>query len=89
MSKRKSGKATKKTAKKVSVKKPPVLDNAALVDMYRQMVVIREFEEQAMDLFSRALIPGIIHVSIGQEAVAAGVGRARRDPQCTCPCRSL
>ena len=79
MSKRKSGKATKKTAKKVSVKKPPVLDNAALVDMYRQMVVIREFEEQAMDLYSRRLIPGIIHVSIGQEAVAAGVGRTLRE----------
>ena len=81
MSKRKSEKATKKTTKKSAKEvtvKPPLLDNATLTSMYRQMVVIREFEEQAMDLYSRALIPGIIHVSIGQEAVAAGVGRALR-----------
>lgn len=44
-----------------------------LIGFYRQMMTIREFEEQVIDLYSRALIPGIAHVSIGQEAVAVGV----------------
>ncbi len=73
MKKHMSKKGTKK-----ATKKQPILDNATLLGMYRQMVVIREFEEQVEDLFARALIPGVIHVSIGQEAVAAGVGGALR-----------
>ena len=53
--------------------KPSRLDKEKLLHLYRQMLVIREFEEQAQDLYSRTLIPGILHVSIGQEAVAVGV----------------
>ena len=60
------------------------LDKDHLLNLYRQMVVIREFEEQVADLYSRTLIPGIAHVSIGQEAVAAGVCAAlRRDDYIT------
>lgn len=44
-----------------------------LVNLYRQMVGIREFEEQVQDLYNRTLIPGIAHLSCGQEAVAVGV----------------
>jgi pyruvate dehydrogenase E1 component alpha subunit len=43
------------------------------MDLYRSMLRIRLFEEQVQDLYARALIPGIAHVSIGQEAVAVGV----------------
>ncbi len=50
-----------------------MLDNTHLLALYRQMVVIREFEEQVADLHSRTMIPGIAHVSLGQEAVATGV----------------
>jgi acetoin:2,6-dichlorophenolindophenol oxidoreductase subunit alpha len=49
------------------------LGRERLVDLYRRMVTIREFEEQAQDLYSRALIPGLLHSSVGQEAVAVGV----------------
>ena len=56
------------------------LDQATLLRLYRQMVTIRNFEEQVLDLYARTLIPGIVHVSIGQEAVAAGVcGLLRSD----------
>jgi pyruvate dehydrogenase E1 component alpha subunit len=41
--------------------------------LYRSMLRIRLFEEQVLDLYARAQIPGIVHVSIGQEAVAVGV----------------
>src|ERR1700735_2393275 len=44
-----------------------------LVSMFRAMTMIREFEQGTLDLYARAQIPGIAHVSIGQEAVAVGV----------------
>ena len=40
---------------------------------YQQLVTIREFERQVAELYMQTLIPGIAHVSIGQEAVAVGV----------------
>lgn len=48
---------------------------AALKTMY----TIRLFEEAVEDLFSRALLHGTMHLSIGQEAVAEGVCSALED----------
>jgi pyruvate dehydrogenase E1 component alpha subunit len=50
---------------------PP--DQASLIALFREMVTIREFEEQVMRLYQMGKIPGIAHVSIGQEAVPVGV----------------
>jgi TPP-dependent pyruvate/acetoin dehydrogenase alpha subunit len=50
-----------------------LLDKSQLLEIYRDMITIRRFEEKAMDLFGKGLIPGLIHLSIGQEAVATGV----------------
>ena len=44
-----------------------------LTDLYRTMVRIRAFEETALAAHQAGLMPGPLHVSIGQEAVAAGV----------------
>src|SRR5438270_10720329 len=41
--------------------------------MYKQMVTIRLFEEQVNDLYTRALMPGLAHLYIGEEAVAVGI----------------
>ena len=46
--------------------------------MYRRMVMIRLFEEQVNDLYTRALMPGLAHLYIGEEAVAVGVCEALR-----------
>jgi TPP-dependent pyruvate/acetoin dehydrogenase alpha subunit len=46
--------------------------------MYRQMVSIRLFEEQVNDLYTRALMPGLAHLYVGEEAVAVGVCQALR-----------
>src|SRR5215469_12863618 len=46
--------------------------------MYRQMMAIRLFEEQVNDLYMRALMPGLAHLYIGEEAVAVGVCSALR-----------
>jgi TPP-dependent pyruvate/acetoin dehydrogenase alpha subunit len=52
--------------------------------MYEQMVKIREFEEKVNELYTRALMPGLAHLYIGQEAVAVGVCEAlRRDDYIT------
>src|SRR5581483_7153740 len=44
-----------------------------LTGLYRTMVRIRAFEETALEAHKAGEIPGPLHVSIGQEAVAAGV----------------
>src|SRR5215471_20517151 len=49
-----------------------------LLHLYRQMVAIRLFEERVNDLYTRALMPGLAHLYIGEEAVAAGICEALR-----------
>ena len=49
------------------------LNKEELIDLYRQMLTIRRFEERAVLEFANGAIPGIIHSYIGQEAVAVGV----------------
>jgi len=44
--------------------------------MYRQMMAIRQFEAQVNELYTRALMPGLAHLYIGEEAIAVGVCEA-------------
>jgi len=44
-----------------------------LLKLYRTMVLIRTVESRLIKLFADSEVPGFIHLSIGQEAVAAGV----------------
>jgi TPP-dependent pyruvate/acetoin dehydrogenase alpha subunit len=51
-----------------------------LLEMYRRMVRIRQFELTATDLFKRGLVKGAVHTYIGMEASGVGVCMAlRRD----------
>ncbi len=43
------------------------------LQIYRRMVAIRLFEEQVNELYTRALMPGLAHLYIGEEAVAVGI----------------
>ena len=55
-----------------------------LTDLYRMMRRIRAFEETALAAHKAGEIPGPLHVSIGQEAVAAGICmNLRRDDRIT------
>ncbi len=54
------------------------IDSKLLLRMYRRMVMIRLFEEQVNDLYTRALMPGLAHLYIGEEAIAVGVCEALR-----------
>jgi pyruvate dehydrogenase E1 component alpha subunit len=46
--------------------------------MYRQMLVIRLFEAEVNELYTRALMPGLAHLYVGEEGVAVGVCEALR-----------
>lgn len=49
-----------------------------LLDWYRQMVLIRRFEERCAELYQEGLIGGFLHLYIGQEATGVGAVAALR-----------
>ncbi len=53
-----------------------VPDAVILVEMFRKMLTIRLFEEAIHDVYTHGLMPGLAHLYIGQEAIAAGVCEA-------------
>jgi acetoin:2,6-dichlorophenolindophenol oxidoreductase subunit alpha len=52
------------------------LSSEELRDAFREMLLIRRFEEKVEERFRAGELPGFLHVAIGQEAVAVGVCRA-------------
>ncbi len=54
------------------------LSREKLIDMLKTMYEIRYFELKADNLFMQGKIHGTMHLSIGQEGVAAGAGAALR-----------
>ena len=48
------------------------LDSSTQLELHRMMMLIRLFEEALEEMFSRGLLHGTMHLSIGQEATAAG-----------------
>src|SRR6202167_2324464 len=59
------------------VASPPV-DFTHFLDLYRSQFALRKFEERAYDLFLESYVKGTSHLSIGQEAIAAGFAAAMR-----------
>ncbi|MBI2528358.1 MAG: pyruvate dehydrogenase (acetyl-transferring) E1 component subunit alpha [Candidatus Rokubacteria bacterium] len=55
---------------------PLGLERAHALDLLRQMVLIRRFEEQAAELYTLGKIRGFLHLYIGEEAVAVGAMQA-------------
>lgn len=49
------------------------LTKKQLLDLYKMMQTIRTFEERVVDLYARGKVPGLAHLYIGEEAIAAGV----------------
>jgi len=49
------------------------MDVNLLVKLYREMLQLREFELKVQDLYRRGLLPGFVHLYVGEEAVAVGV----------------
>ena len=64
-------KAKKSTANGGSMSNLPAADT--LMAWYKEMLLVRRFEEKAGQLYGMGLIGGFCHLYIGQEAVAVGV----------------
>ena len=65
--------AARKTAKKTNV------SGDELKHYYREMLLIRRFEEKAGQLYGMGLIGGFCHLYIGQEAVVVGLEAAAEE----------
>ena len=52
------------------------LTEERLIEMYRTMIVIRKFEASLAEAVAAGVLPGFVHLGIGQEAVMAGVANA-------------
>ncbi len=53
-------------------------DKAQLTQWYRDMLLIRRFEERAGQLYGMGLIGGFCHLYIGQEAIAVGMETVKK-----------
>ena len=65
--------ATKKVTRKSTEEK------GSLIKFYRDMLLIRRFEEKAGQLYGMGLIGGFCHLYIGQEAVVVGLEAAAKE----------
>lgn len=68
-------------AKKTPTKKVPArkVDADQLVRFYRDMMLIRRFEERAARAYTEALIGGYCHLNLGEEAAVVGLMSALRE----------
>jgi len=55
------------------------MDKSLLIEWYRQMVLIRRFEQRSAELYQQGKIGGFLHLYIGQEAVVVGAVGAKQD----------
>lgn len=62
------------------------LDNEKLIEMLRQMVLMRELEDRLeQKLFRQGKIPGGVYVATGQEAIPVGVVLSLNNDDVLCP----
>ncbi|MCS7060237.1 MAG: thiamine pyrophosphate-dependent enzyme, partial [Anaerolineae bacterium] len=54
------------------------MDRDSLVSLYRQMLLIRVFEDKSAEMYAKAKIGGFLHLYNGQEAIAVGAVSALR-----------
>lgn len=81
-SKKKAPKAKANKVKTVKSNVSPEPSAETLQGLYREMLLIRRFEEKAGQLYGMGLIGGFCHLYIGQEAVVTGISSVQ-EPQDT------
>jgi acetoin:2,6-dichlorophenolindophenol oxidoreductase subunit alpha len=64
---------------KVEAKRRGGMSRERLRGLYREMLLIRRFEEKVEERFRAGDLAGFLHVAIGQEAVAVGVCHSMSD----------
>src|SRR5712672_3642806 len=71
--------AMAKRKPRVAGREEPEVAAAELLKFYRDMLLIRRFEEKAGQMYGMGLIGGFCHLYIGQEAVVVGVQAALQE----------
>jgi len=73
--------ATPPAARKAPVRRAATkkVDAAQLVQFYRDMMLIRRFEERSARAYTEALIGGYCHLNLGEEATVVGLMSALRE----------
>src|SRR5213594_340024 len=61
------------------VEQKGTLSKSDLREFFREMLLIRRFEEKVEERFRAGELPGFLHIALGQEATAVGVCRALED----------
>src|SRR5260370_31287067 len=61
-----------------SPSKDTLTDKASLLKLYREMLLIRRFEEKTAEMYQAAKIGGFCHLNIGEEATIVGTISALR-----------
>ena len=71
--------ATRSPGKSSKALAPSAFGKADELSAYREMLLIRRFEEKAGQMYGMGLIGGFCHLYIGQEAVVIGMQMAARE----------
>ncbi|MEN3973834.1 pyruvate dehydrogenase (acetyl-transferring) E1 component subunit alpha [Emcibacter sp. SYSU 3D8] len=79
MTTRKPATKAKQREARASAPAPYKAKPKELLEFYREMLLIRRFEERAGQMYGMGLIGGFCHLYIGQEAVITGVRSAMKD----------
>ncbi|MGD8327579.1 MAG: pyruvate dehydrogenase (acetyl-transferring) E1 component subunit alpha [Sphingomonadales bacterium] len=74
-----ASKKSKSSAAKAATAARYSASKEELLEFYRQMLLIRRFEERAGQMYGMGLIGGFCHLYIGQEAVVVGMQSAAKD----------
>jgi pyruvate dehydrogenase E1 component alpha subunit len=61
-----------------SPSKEALMDKATLLKLYREMLLVRRFEEKTAEMYQAAKIGGFCHLNIGEEATIVGAISALR-----------
>ena len=74
-----SRRRTKATPDSAQPNNTPAASPDEMIRYYREMLLIRRFEEKAGQLYGMGLIGGFCHLYIGQEAVVVGIQAALKE----------
>jgi pyruvate dehydrogenase E1 component alpha subunit len=61
------------------------LSDKTLLKLYRDMVLVREFEQQLEGEQKRGRVPGLLHTGVGQEATLAAIAHVLEKTDCFFP----
>jgi pyruvate dehydrogenase E1 component alpha subunit len=61
------------------------MDDQTLLRLYRDMVLVRVFEQRLENEHKRGHVPGLLHTGVGQEATLAAIAYALRPTDCFFP----